>query len=167
MMMRFIDTKEYWERRLKSFCNLEGVGCIGLGSFFNLYIYRAKVRTIERMARKFKISFKEKEVLDVGSGIGFWIDYYIRKDARLIYGVDIASSAIKYLKQKYADRVNIELFKGNFADFELKKSFDVVYHVVDDTLFTKFVENLCKHLKVGGFLFITDTFRKIIEHTHT
>jgi predicted rRNA methylase YqxC with S4 and FtsJ domains len=102
---RLVDTKEYWEQRLRSFCSLEGVGCIGLGNFFNSYVYRAKIRTLERINRKFKKSFKESEVLDVGSGIGFWIAYYLSKGARLIYGVDIASETIKYLARKYAVKI--------------------------------------------------------------
>jgi 2-polyprenyl-3-methyl-5-hydroxy-6-metoxy-1,4-benzoquinol methylase len=90
-----MDTKEYWEKRLRIFCNLEGVGCIGFDSYFNSYIYKAIVRTIERVSRKFKISLEKKEVLDVGSGMGFWVDYYLTKGARLIYGVDITSYSIR------------------------------------------------------------------------
>lgn len=165
-MKKLIDTKEYWEQRLRSFCNLEGVGCIGLGSFFNSYVYRAKVRTLEKVSKKHKISFKDKEVLDVGSGVGFWIDYYLSKGAKLIYGVDISSVAVKYLTEKYEEcNINVKLFEGDFSRLTLDESFDIVnvfdvaYHVVDDKLFVKFVENCCKHLKNHGYLFITDRFR--------
>jgi hypothetical protein len=38
--------------------------------------------------------------------------------------------------------------------------FDVTYHVVDDQLWIKFIGNCCKHVKNGGFIFITDTFKQ-------
>jgi len=165
-MVMLMNTKEYWEKRLKLFRSLEGVGCIGLGSYFNIYVYRAKVRTLERLARKFRIPFTGKGVLDVGSGIGFWIDYYLSKGTSFVYGVDIASEAIKYLTKKYADHNNVELFEGDFSCLNINKRFDIVnvfdvaYHVVDDHLWIKFIENCCKHVKSGGFIFITDTFKQ-------
>lgn len=173
-MIKFTGTKEYWEQRLRRFCNLEGVGCLGCGEFLNSHVYRAKVRTLERLARKFKISFVGKEVLDVGSGIGFWIDYYLRKDAKLIYGIDIAGEAIKFLTKKYASKSNVKLFEGDFSSLDLDRKFDVVnvfdvaYHVVDDPLWIKFIENCCKHVKSGGSIFITDTFKQDyrMEITH-
>jgi SAM-dependent methyltransferase len=72
-----------------------------------------------------------------------------------------------YLSRKYAGaQNNVKFFEGDFSCLDLDKrfdivnAFDVVYHIVDDELFMKFVENLCRHLKHGGFLFITDTFRQ-------
>jgi len=67
-----MDPKKYWDERLKSHWDLEGVGCLGLGEL-NKYVYMAKVRTLERAARKLHVDFNGKEVLDVGSGTGFWI----------------------------------------------------------------------------------------------
>jgi SAM-dependent methyltransferase len=159
-------TREYWERRLANFCNLEGVGCLGLGRSPNSYIYKAKVRTLERASKELSLPFKDKEILDVGSGIGFWIDYYLGKGAKLVYGVDLAEVAIKYLNEKYSGYDNIKLLKSDFAcltvkrRFDIVNAFDVAYHVVNDELFVRFVENLCKHLKDGGYLLIRDTFRE-------
>lgn len=98
--MKFSEVKEYWNSRLKEYCDLEGVGYIEFGEQYNRYIYRAKVRTLERVITKLNIGFEGKEILDVGSGIGFWIDYYISKGASLIYGVDISSEAVNFLREK-------------------------------------------------------------------
>lgn len=54
-----MNTKDYWESHLKSFYNLEGVGCLGLGKLFNLY----KVRTLGRVARRLKISLMGRRCL--------------------------------------------------------------------------------------------------------
>jgi 2-polyprenyl-3-methyl-5-hydroxy-6-metoxy-1,4-benzoquinol methylase len=161
-----MDPKKYWDARLKKYCNLRGVGYISGDEYFNKYLYKAKVRTLERVIRKFNISFENKEILDVGSGIGFWIDYYLSKNAPLIWGVDISSEAIRYLSKKYADQNRVKLSEDDFSNLSLNKKFDIVnafdvsYHVCDDTLWNKFVENLCKHVKEFGFIFISDTFRE-------
>jgi SAM-dependent methyltransferase len=147
-----MNTKEYWEERLKRFSGLEGVGCMGLGDLFNSYLYRAKVRTLENAARRFNISFRG-EVLDVGSGIGFWIDYYLAKGAKQICGVDLTSEAFKHLTRNFGRYENVMLLQGDFAHlnvgkkFDIVNAFDVAYHVVDDDLFMKFVRNCCTHLR--------------------
>jgi len=158
--------KKYWNNRLKEHCNLEGVGCLGLGGLFNTYVYKAKVRTLRRIAKRLGISFQRKEILDVGSGIGFWIDYYISNGGKRIFGVDISSEAVQYLRRKYANQNMVKVFEGDFSTldfgkvFDFVSAFDVSYHVVDDNLWRNFIENLCKHTKNHGFIFISDTFRK-------
>jgi len=81
-----MDPKEYWDIRLRKYCNLRGVGYLSGDEIFNKYLYKAKVRTLERVIRKFNISFENKEILDVGSGTGFWIDHCLSKKASLIWG---------------------------------------------------------------------------------
>jgi 2-polyprenyl-3-methyl-5-hydroxy-6-metoxy-1,4-benzoquinol methylase len=93
--------KKYWNERLRNYPSLEGVGCCGLGEQFNYWLYKAKIRTIERVKRKYKLSFQGLRILDVGCGVGFWISYYLKERAKEIVGIDISDRAIEFCCKKY------------------------------------------------------------------
>jgi 2-polyprenyl-3-methyl-5-hydroxy-6-metoxy-1,4-benzoquinol methylase len=166
-MDKFFDARKYWDERLRKYSSLEGVGCVGLGERFNYWLYKSKVRTVRRMMRKYKLSFKGLRILDVGCGIGFWIEYYLKQGAKEIVGIDISNVAIEFCRKKFQGYSNVKLWCNDLGTplssewlgkFDIVNCFDVVYHVVDDRKFTMFMENICKALKPGGYILINDLF---------
>lgn len=163
------DTKHYWDSRLADF-SLESVGSLGLGHRFNRYIYKSKVRIINRFKRKYNLSFVGKTILDVGTGVGFWIDYYLREKVSYIHGIDISSVAVHNLKQKYKTN-KVSIYEADFGsnNFVINKKFDIVnaidvaYHVVDENNFNNLVKNMCNSLANGGYIFLSDVFRGDIK----
>ena len=96
------ECKQYWEERLSKHFNLEGVGYLGRGELFNKFLYKSKVRTMERALQRSDLEVLEITLLDIGSGTGFWVDYFLAKGAAKIVGVDITSTSIRSLTEKHA-----------------------------------------------------------------
>lgn len=151
--------KEYWERRLSSCFNLQGVGHIGFSESYNNWLYRRKKRCIESVFGNMPL--KGKHVLDVGCGTGFFIEWYLQQGAN-VCGIDITETSIQKLKQRY----NCEFFTQDITapDYQPKREFDVVnmwdvvYHIVDPVAFNQAFNNLSSSLKKGGLLLFTDCF---------
>ena len=145
--MKF-DPEAYWDERLRRhWSDLQGVGCEGRSLAFNQFVYRSKTRTINRALRRLDIDLSTSSILDVGTGVGFWVDYFLAKGARKITGVDIAPTAIKLLKKQYeqsesrsvtllcADVSNADFTSAVESSFDLVIAMDVLYHIIEDEKF--------------------------------
>ncbi len=106
---------------------------------------------------------KDRAVLDVGCGTGYFIDYWTRRQASPIMGVDLAEVSIDNLKSRYPDA---RFACADLSDPELKlhgsydyiSIFDVLYHIVDDGKFALAAGNLAKVCRPGSKVFVTDLF---------
>ena len=161
------DPKSYWENRLKKYCSLEGVGYQGRSLNWNHFFYKTKLRAMNRALNKLGLDIRGYKALDVGTGIGFWIDYLLEKKVKSVTGIDISFSSIKFCKRKYSNLKNIEFFCGNISDdtfvsenlsggYDLVTAFDVLYHITNDDKFKKAIKNIANILNPGGYLFLTD-----------
>jgi 2-polyprenyl-3-methyl-5-hydroxy-6-metoxy-1,4-benzoquinol methylase len=160
--------KQYWEERLKKHCDLEGVGCEGRSVTLNQFLYRAKTRTMNRALNKLHLALSSSNLrmLDIGTGTGFWIDYFLPKGIKSITAVDIAPAAVKFLKEKYcrletmnfvcADAGGDEFFEGIRSMFGLVIAMDVLYHIIESEKFYATIRNIARLLEPGGYLFLTD-----------
>lgn len=163
------DPKQYWEERLKSLCNLEGVGCAGRTKAWNAFLYKSKVRTMNRALSKLGLDIRGYKALDIGTGVGFWIDYLLGKGVDSIIGIDIAPSSIELCKKKYSNLKNLKFVCGDISNdifvselggydlATLATAFDVLYHITDDDKFCAAIKkNIAYALNPGGYLFLTD-----------
>lgn len=162
------DPKQYWEERLKKHCGLEGVGCEGRSATLNQFLYRAKTRTMNRALSRLPLALVSSNLrmLDIGTGTGFWIDYFLAKGIKSITAVDIAPAAVKFLKEKYcsletmnfvcADAGGDEFSEGVRPMFGLVIAMDVLYHIIENEKFCATIRNIARVLEPGGYLFLTD-----------
>lgn len=161
------DSKEYWEERLKRHYDLEGVGCEGRSKAWNDFFYKSKVRAMDRALNKLGLDIRGYKAIDVGTGVGFWIDYLLEKSVNSITGVDITSSSIEFCNRKYSNLKNLKFINGDISDDnfvseellgggDLLTIFDVLYHITDDNNFCAAIKNIADTLKPGGYLFLTD-----------
>jgi 2-polyprenyl-3-methyl-5-hydroxy-6-metoxy-1,4-benzoquinol methylase len=74
------DPSEYWERRLSKRFNLRGVGHISYSEGYNTWLYRRKKRCLEDFFGG--VDLQGKDVLDIGSGTGFFVEWYLARKAR-------------------------------------------------------------------------------------
>jgi len=106
-------------------------------------------------------------VLDVGSGAGHWIDFYRRVfGASRVVGLELSALAVEGLREKYADRPEVEIAEGDVSgpDFSLGRTFGLVnavgvmFHIVDDERWERAVSTLARHLEPGGLAVISGQF---------
>lgn len=169
------NTKKYWENRLTKDFSLAGVGFRRKGPAFNYWVYKIRVEKLEEAIRKFKIEAAGRDILDIGTGTGFFIDFWKQKNPSTITGYDLTEISIKSLKDRYPE-ANFELVDISDEKIRTEKKydiisiFDVLYHIVEDKKFEQALKNLAKLSKPGTILIITDLFGKsrvrIMEHTN-
>lgn len=68
---------------------------------YNSYLYCAKVRTLLRAIKDYQVQIENSEVLDVGSGTGFWIQWYIQAGASHVTGIEISQEAVEKLTREF------------------------------------------------------------------
>jgi SAM-dependent methyltransferase len=100
-------------------------------------------------------------VLDVGPGVGFYVQRWKRRGAA-VTAVDIADSAVRRLAAEHPDvRVRRLDISGDVGDLEggydAVSAFDVLFHIVDDDRHRRALENVARLLRPGGWLIFTDT----------
>jgi len=158
--------KDYWEDRLSRSMNLEGVGLLGRGIKYNSYLYRSKIRAVEKGLKTIKQGdLRGKSLLDLGSGIGFWVDYFMKQGIASCVGVDITEASIQYLTNRFLG-TNTTFVRSDISDpdlpirleqqFDIITAIDVLYHVVSDSMLVRTIGNINQLTKPQGWLIFTE-----------
>lgn len=156
--------KKYWNDRLSSNLNLKGTGHRAFSLKYNQYLYHAQVNCLSKLLEKRNIDLHNKSVLDVGSGTGYFIDFYLKHDPRKVCGIDISEISVNYLKTKFPNgNFLVEDISNTTVDylgkFDFIAAISVLYHVVEDTSFQQALKNLCSLCEPEGYLLISDAFK--------
>jgi 2-polyprenyl-3-methyl-5-hydroxy-6-metoxy-1,4-benzoquinol methylase len=154
------DPATYWENRLSQNFNFRGVGHQSYSLAYNRWLYRRKRRVLEQVFAD--VALNGKQVLDVGCGTGFFLDWY-RSQGALVDGVDISATAIEALREQFPEAF---LARMDFSSpdihlprqYDIVNAWDVVYHQTDDESFERFLANCALACKSGGYLICTDGF---------
>lgn len=115
---------------------------------------------------------KDKTVLDIASGVGYGVDFFIKEGAKKVIGVDLDPQTIEYAKANYTYN-NVDFKVGDAEDIPLPDnsvdvivSFETIEHVND---YKKFLKETKRVLKKDGFMVIstpnTDVFSGNPFHT--
>jgi SAM-dependent methyltransferase len=108
-----------------------------------------------------------KAVLDVGSGTGHWVDFYHRYlDASEVVGTDFSKICVQALTHRYEGTADIEVIKADISErnttfnnrFDVINAIGVMFHLVDDSLWERAVENLLGYLAEDGIAIIGGEF---------
>lgn len=112
-------------------------------------------------------------VLDIGSGAGHWVDFWLTTfNASSVYGVDLSSTCVEALRSKYAHSENVIIVEGDVSrnGFSLDRKFDVIsaigviFHIVEDDLWHKALVNLRDMLSDDGVLVVGGNFGWITQN---
>ncbi len=157
--------KEYWENRLRNNFGLHGTGFVGLGINYNKWMYKVRKKVILNKLGSLKLNLKDYEVLDIGSGSGFYIDIWKRKGCKKVSGSDLTNISIDKLKQLYPED---EFFVLDIGDelpnilkdrkFDIISAFDILFHIIDDKRYSKAMNNIFSLLKSGGLFIFSENF---------
>lgn len=125
-------TQTIWENRYKS------NGNSGSGSYGVLCEYKAK------FINKFIIDNNCKNVIEFGSGDGNQMSHF---NVQQYTGIDISEHIINVCKQKYSHLKNKQFltydeYYKKLSKYDLALSLDVIYHLVDDNVYEKYMNDL-------------------------
>lgn len=161
-----MNTKEFWENRLAQGIDLRTTGHRAFNLSYNQWLYQAQKDRLDLLLTKNQVPINnDTTLLDIGSGWGYFVEYFIDKGVNSIEGIDIAKPSIEYLQQKYP-RLTFYQIDISASSIPAQKSYDiitafsVVFHIVDDKKFKQALLNMVELLKSSGFLIICDTFEK-------
>ena len=155
----------YWEARLRQNWNLRGVGHINYGKHYNWWLYKVRRYVFEHEMNRLIRNWSQIDVLDVGSGTGFWIDLWKSLGVHSVVGSDITQVAVERLRQAHPDSrfVKLDISDSpecqNLVDtFHVISAFDVLFHITSDVQFSNAVSNIFRLLTPGGYFIFSDNF---------
>jgi len=167
--MNAFDPTSYWQNRLAQNPGLQGVGYIGLGRRYNEWLYRMRRQIFLREVRLLPLNWRESEVLDVGSGTGFYVQLWREIGAVSITGSDLTDVAVSRLQLEFREDKFIWLDIGASVShslhqrFDAISAFDVLFHIVDDCRYAAAISNIHTMLKDGGWFIFSDNFLRWTE----
>lgn len=166
------DPQAYWETRLRTRPDLRGTGHRGFSVGYNREMYEVATDRLRDALTKAGISLAGKRVLDVGAGLGYFVERYVEWGAAQVTGVDITQASVETLRRRYpahtfvqADISSAELTLA--GDYDLVFAISVLYHIVDEHRFERALAHLCSRVGPGGHLVLVDAFRKPLFPTAT
>lgn len=176
MNTKTFNPDDFWQSRLTKVEGLEGVGYAKLGKPFNIWGYKVRKQAFYNIVNPLNYNFKEAEVLDIGSGTGFYIAIWNALHAKKVTGLDITEVAVENLKIKFPEHLftqvdigdEIGKLKATLGSKDFISAMDVLFHIVDDQRFDRAVHNITSLLKPGGYFVYSDNFLngETIRTTH-
>lgn len=94
-------SRAFWEERLAADWNETGVGYRALGRAFNTWMYRVRREVFLREVGRLPLDVRAADVLDVGSGTGFYVDLWKELGARSVTGCDLTQAAVDRLRDRF------------------------------------------------------------------
>ena len=133
--MHFRNSGDYWEARYRK------GGNSGAGSYGRLSLFKAEV--INAIVKEFGVS----SVIEFGFGDGHQLTL---AEYPAYVGFDVSETAVRHCREKFAGTKEFEFLK--LEDFDAQRadlslSLDVVYHLVEDAVFSRYMEDLFRSAK--------------------
>ncbi len=153
---------QYWEERLRQHWGLQGAGRLRFGDAYNRWAYRIQRHVFLRTLRRTGFDFRQARVLDIGTGVGFYVDRWRELGAARITGVDITKVATEAMRRKYPDQEFYQLDISGDPDPLAGHTFDgisaiaVLFHIVDDARYAQALRNIFGLLRRGGLFIFSE-----------
>lgn len=151
---RFPGSAPYWQLRY-----IEG-GTSGAGSYGRLA--QMKAEFLNELVRREGIM----SVLELGTGDGAQLEL---ADYPSYVGVDVAPFVIAKCRERFADDLTKRFLvtgDGFLPTCELGLSLDVIYHLVEDSVFEQYMDDLLEHSTRFVVLYTSDSDVFVPEEHH-
>lgn len=167
-----LNAHEYWEKRLSLHPGLAGVGYLGRSRRFLELQYHTRAMHVKRILLANGLSdLTGRSVLDVGSGTGYWLDFWRGLAPRAITGLDFTEVSVKQLRARFPDDVILRadisesLPIADSQHFDIMSVFDVFLHITNNAKFERALANLAKHAASRSWLIISDAIISDAQYT--
>lgn len=158
------NAKDYWESLHRKSYGLQSVGYVGVGTPFNAWMYRLRRRVFRQAVPPFIPARDNLEILDVGSGTGFYLDRWRELGFRSVHASDVSEVAVQRLRERYPTCEVVQLDIGDESAATLGRRFDVVsimdvlFHITSDRRYERAFANLASLVKPNGLLVFSENF---------
>jgi len=164
------EIREYWENRLKKKFDIDGTGHISFNYKYNFYVYKAYVRALKKAIKRSGIEIKDKKVLDVGCGTGFWVEFYKNHGAGSVAGIDVTEKSILEMRKRYPfyhfERIDISKERlDRMGKFDIIHAFDVLYYILEEDGFDRAISYISEIAEKNSYIFITGLFLDLFPQT--
>jgi 2-polyprenyl-3-methyl-5-hydroxy-6-metoxy-1,4-benzoquinol methylase len=153
------DPARYWnERHIRHKDALSGPGCLGLTEAENAHDYAVKSEAIISSITANFGDISKLTVLDTGCGTGFFAEILVNAGAT-VTGVDFSAAAIDSARSrvKTAQFEIAQLESLSFhKQYDVVLSIDVLYHIIDDSMWESAVAGMIRACKTGGGVLIQE-----------
>lgn len=160
------DYAKYWNNRLNQKFDIEGVGYIGLGEIYNRHMYKIRFDILKYLIGNLYGKLSDKNILELGPGIGMFTDYFHKINPAHYKAIDIAKKSVIELKKKYktfdfvqGDVSNSDNYEKN--EYDLIFAADVLLHLTDEDKYKETISNMANSLKNDGYIIIFDPISMI------
>jgi SAM-dependent methyltransferase len=146
----------YWDDLLGTQLDERGVGYPGLALALNRAMYDAERDQLARLLDDHGIAVgPSSRVLDIGAGSGVWIDFWERRGAGSITGVDLTEAAVSGLRRRFPRhafaQVDIGQAEGALAGpFDVITAMSVLLHITDEERWRSALRSIAEALAPGG-----------------
>jgi SAM-dependent methyltransferase len=155
--------EQTWKQQSDAASSVEQVGYSSPVEDAVLYpIYRQLIADL-------KLVPTDARVLDVGSGSGRWLRFFLEHThPRRLLGIDYTQASIdllaKWLPSTPAGDANVDVRLASITDanlalgeqFDLINIANVLFHIPENDLFLNALKNLARHLDAGGRVVTTE-----------
>ncbi|WP_394884177.1 class I SAM-dependent methyltransferase, partial [Clostridium tertium] len=158
--------KEYWNSRLDSKFDIEGVGYIGLGEIYNRFLYESRFELLDYIVKNTFENIDRMSVLELGPGIGMFTDYFYKNNIKNYVAIDISEKSKEELSKKYK---SFNFILGDISEeknypnskFSLIFAADVLLHLTDEKRYMDLIRILSNSLADDGAIIIFDPITTI------
>lgn len=157
-----LDTKDYWETRLRQHPGLSGVGNTCLGESYIQWLYKVRRAVFLRIVSSLKVNLRTAQIFDVGSGTGFYLELWKQLGVCSITGCDITKIAVERLQSAlpWARILRLDIAAALPAEesrrYDIVSAFDVLFHIVEEKQYEQAIRNVCDLLRPGGVFLFSD-----------
>ena len=157
-------TRSFWEQRLDADWTVSGVGYQALGRPFNEWMYRVRQEVFLREVARSGLATTTADVLDVGSGTGFYIRCWQHLGAASVTGCDLTEAAVERLRERFPGVrfVRADISAGDGAlpqqSFDAVSCMDVLFHITDDDRYVAALRSIARVLRPGGLFVLSENF---------
>lgn len=160
--MQKYDPATYWDDRIAKSLDLASVGQVGMGRY-NEVAYKLRLRAVKAAVEALNLDWAKTSLFEAGFGVGYYLSLWRALGIGQVVGVDLSPTAVKFAAAKHPE---FNLFEHNLAhpinlpkeSFQIATIIDVLYHIVDDSLWESAISNVASLIEPGGYLLITDKF---------
>lgn len=155
------EPESYWGALHSRGGDLRVVGYPTLPLAFNRELYANAARAVIRSLQRAGVSAVDGAVLDVGSGTGFWVEFWNAQGAATVAGADLVPAAVDWLRTRFpkSEFVVADIVAGPpypERTFDVVSAMDVLLHIVDEESFVRAVRALAAQVGPSGALVLRE-----------